>query len=60
LVEAIGYVQRRQSGSHRVFTHPKRAALPMINLQSDGATAKPYQVRQVLRLIDEHNLEVTS
>jgi hypothetical protein len=32
----------------------------MINLQSDGATAKPYQVRQVLRLIDEHNLEVTS
>jgi predicted RNA binding protein YcfA (HicA-like mRNA interferase family) len=60
LVEAIGYVQRRQTGSHRVFTHPKRPALPMINLQSDGATAKPYQVRQVLRLIDEHNLEVTS
>ncbi|HEX3696645.1 MAG TPA: type II toxin-antitoxin system HicA family toxin [Polyangia bacterium] len=60
LVEAIGDVERRQSGSHRVFTHQKRTALPMINLQSDGATAKPYQVRQVLRLIDEHNLEVTS
>jgi len=32
----------------------------MINLQSDGATAKPYQVRQVLRLIEENNLEVKS
>jgi hypothetical protein len=32
----------------------------MINLQSDGATAKPYQVRQALRLIEENNLEVRS
>ncbi len=60
LVEAISYVRRRQSGSRRVFSHSTRPELPMINLQSDGATAKPYQVRQVLRLIDEHNLEVKS
>lgn len=60
LVEAIGYVLRRQKGSHHVFTHAARPALPMVNLQSDGASAKPYQVRQVVRLIDEHNLEITS
>jgi predicted RNA binding protein YcfA (HicA-like mRNA interferase family) len=58
LVEAVGYVKRRQKGLHHVFTHAARPALPMINLQSDGATAKPYQVQQVLRLIEENNLEV--
>jgi predicted RNA binding protein YcfA (HicA-like mRNA interferase family) len=58
LVEAIGYVLRRQKGSHQVFTHAGRRELPMVNLQSDGANAKPYQVRQVVRLIDEYNLEI--
>jgi predicted RNA binding protein YcfA (HicA-like mRNA interferase family) len=60
LVEAIGDVFRRQKGSHLVFTHGARPALPMVNLQSDGTNAKPYQVRQIIRLIDEHNLEVRS
>jgi predicted RNA binding protein YcfA (HicA-like mRNA interferase family) len=60
LVEAVGYVFRRQKGSHLVFTHGARLGLPMVNLQSDGANAKPYQVRQIVRLIDEHNLEVRS
>ncbi len=58
LVEAIGYVSRRQKGSHHVFTHAARPGLPIVNLQSDGATAKVYQVRQVVRVIDEHKLEV--
>jgi predicted RNA binding protein YcfA (HicA-like mRNA interferase family) len=60
LVEALGYRLRRQKGSHHVFTHATRPSLPMINLQSDGATAKPYQVRQVLRLLEENKLEVES
>jgi len=60
LVEALGYVKRRQVGSHRVFTHPGQPELPMVNIQADGATAKPHQVRPILRLIDEHNLEVES
>jgi len=32
----------------------------MVNLQSDGVTAKPYQVRQILHIIEENNLEVES
>ena len=60
LVEAIGYVLRRQKGSHHVFAHAARPELPIVNLQSEGATAKVYQVRQVLRLIDEYKLGVMS
>ena len=58
LVEAMGYVLKRQKGSHHVFAHAARPELPMVNLQSDGTTAKVYQVRQVVRLIDEYKLEV--
>jgi predicted RNA binding protein YcfA (HicA-like mRNA interferase family) len=58
LAEAIGYVLRQQKGSHHVFVHAARPELAMVNLQSDGATAKVYQVRQVVRLIDEYKLEV--
>lgn len=56
LVEGVGYAHRRTVGSHRIYT---AAGLPAINLQADGKAAKPYQVRQVLRIIDEHGLEVT-
>lgn len=58
LVEATGYVHRRQKGSHHVFMHKTQPELPIVNLQADGSNAKVYQVRQVLRLIEEHNLEV--
>ncbi len=44
LVEAIGYALRRQKGSHHVFAQAMRAELPIVNLQSDGATAKVYRV----------------
>lgn len=58
LVKALGYTLDRQRGSHQIFRHP-RAGLPIINLQADGKPAQPYQVRQVLRLVEEHGLEVT-
>jgi hypothetical protein len=41
-----------------VFSHAAPPDLPLVNLQADGANAKPYQVRQVLRLIEEYKLEV--
>lgn len=41
-----------------MFAHKTRSDLPLVNIQADGATAKGYQVRQVLRLIEEHKLEV--
>ena len=59
LVEHLGYVERRRIGSHRIYRHATRPDLPLINLQEGSAgKAKPYQVRQVLAIVDTYGLEV--
>jgi predicted RNA binding protein YcfA (HicA-like mRNA interferase family) len=58
LVKALGFVADRQAGSHSIFVH-SNPAVPFINLQEGkNGKAKPYQVEQVLVLVDAHNLEV--
>ena len=58
LVKALGFLHDRTNGSHMIFVHPT-PAVPPVNLQRDkGGKAKPYQVRQVLDIIDAHGLEV--
>ena len=54
LTEALGYHLDRVSGSHHIFTHPDLAEI--LNLQSVRGEAKPYQVRQLLRIVEKHNL----
>lgn len=54
LVEAFGFELVRVSGSHYIFTHP--AIHELLNLQEIAGEAKPYQIRQFLRLIERHNL----
>ncbi len=58
LVEAAGYVERKRGGgtSHKIFRHPDRPELPLINLQASRGRAKGYQVRQVLDVMDEFGL----
>jgi predicted RNA binding protein YcfA (HicA-like mRNA interferase family) len=56
LAEALGFELRRVSGSHHVFTHPEVPQL--INLQSVRGQAKPYQVRQLLRLVERYDLRL--
>jgi len=41
-------------GSHHIFAHPDVPNL--VNLQDVAGTAKPYQVRQVLRLLERYDL----
>ena len=54
LVESLGFRLARVNGSHHIFTHP---AIPeLVNLQDVAGQAKPYQVRQVLKLVDRYNL----
>ena len=54
LANAFGFVHARTSGSHRIFSHPE---LPgMLNLQPDGHQAKPYQVRQLVKLVEKYGL----
>jgi predicted RNA binding protein YcfA (HicA-like mRNA interferase family) len=54
LVAGFGFELRRTSGSHHVYSHP---AIPeLINLQDVNGQAKPYQIRQMLRLVERYNL----
>jgi len=54
LVEKEGFRLRRVRGSHHVYT--RKGAVEIINLQPKGRMAKPYQVRQVVGLIDKYGL----
>jgi predicted RNA binding protein YcfA (HicA-like mRNA interferase family) len=59
LLEHLGFVERRRAGSHRIYRHGSRQDVPLVNLQAGGTgKAKPYQVRQVLSIIDAYGLEV--
>lgn len=54
LAEAFGYALDRVRGSHHIYLHP-HASRPL-NLQEASGRAKPYQVKQFLRDIEEFNL----
>ena len=54
LVEAFGFRESRVSSSHHIFVHPDVPKL--VNLQEVRGQAKPYQIRQVLRLVERYNL----
>jgi predicted RNA binding protein YcfA (HicA-like mRNA interferase family) len=56
IVEGFGFRLDRVSGSHHIFIH---AAIPeLVNLQEVKGEAKPYQIRQFLRLIERNNLKL--
>lgn len=56
LVEGFGFRRSRVSGSHQIFVHPDLAEL--LNLQEVDGKAKPYQIRQFLRLIERYNVRM--
>jgi predicted RNA binding protein YcfA (HicA-like mRNA interferase family) len=56
LVESFGFRLSRVKGSHHVFVHPEVREL--INIQDVSGQAKPYQVRQFLKLVERYNLEL--
>lgn len=57
LAEALGFVHSRTTGSHRIFIHATHADA-QLTLQPDGPQAKPYQVKQLLKLVEEYNLQI--
>ena len=50
----LGFVERNK-GSHHIFR--KQGVRELVNLQRDGSHAKPYQVRQVRRIVVMYSLE---
>jgi len=54
LAEALGFRVARTEGSHHILTHP---GIPeLLNLQDVKGQAKPYQVKQLLQLVERYNL----
>ncbi len=56
LAEGFGFHRSRVSGSHHIFTHPHVREL--VNLQSVNGKAKPYQIRQLLQLVERYDLRL--
>ena len=54
--ESFGFRLNRISGSHHIFVHPEVPEL--LNLQSVKGKAKPYQIKQLLQLIERYNLQM--
>ena len=53
LLQAKGF-RMRVSGSHHIFS--KSGVMERINLHREGSKAKPYQVRQVRKILSQYKL----
>ena len=58
LAEYAGFHFKRQRGSHRIYKHPDLSSRIQIMTfqESKHSEAKPYQVRQLLDVIDAYHL----
>ena len=52
----FGFELRRTRGSHHLYAHPEVPGL--LNLQEVRGQAKPYQIRQFLRMVERYALTV--
>lgn len=56
LIEAFGFRLLRVSASHHIYG--RDGLTEQLNLQEVGGKAKPYQIRQFLKLVERYNLEI--
>ena len=56
LTRGFGFRVERVSGSHHIPARPGTREL--INLQNVDGQAKPYQIRQFIRLVEKYNLRL--
>jgi len=56
LAEGFGFSPSRTEGSHHIFVHPDIPEL--LNLQEVKGQAKPYQMRQFLKLVERYSLKL--
>ena len=52
--ELFGFRFRGGKGSHRIFV--RKGRMEMLNFQEVNGMAKPYQVKQFLKIIEKYNL----
>ena len=56
LAEGLGFELCRVRGSHHYFAHT--AVGKSLNLQPTRGQAKPYQVRQLVKLVERYDLKL--
>lgn len=56
LTAAFGFHLARVEGSHHIYQHDYIAE--QLNLQEFAGEAKPYQIRQFLRLVERYDLRM--
>ena len=54
IAENFGFEFRGGKGSHRIYV--KKGIKEMLNFQNVHGKAKPYQVRQLIKVIEKYNL----
>ncbi len=54
IAEAFGFRYRGGKGSHRVYV--REGVVEILNFQNVHGKAKPYQVRQLIKVIKKYNL----
>ncbi len=54
LLEALGFRLARVNGSHHIFHHPQ--VREPVNIQEVRGQVKPYQIQQVIALIEAYGL----
>ena len=52
LLSQFGWVMKRQSGSHRIWSSPEGKVVP---IQPSNGKAKGYQVKQILQILEVSN-----
>ncbi len=56
IAEAFGFRLDRIKGSHHIFIHTEVPEL--VNLQNVKGKAKPYQIKQLLKIIEKNDLHM--
>lgn len=56
LAIGFGFIFSRVQGSHHIFNHPDLNEL--LNLQEVHGEAKPYQIKQLIKLVERYNLRL--
>jgi predicted RNA binding protein YcfA (HicA-like mRNA interferase family) len=56
LLAAFGFRLARVEGSHHIYQHDSIAE--QLNVQEVAGEAKPYQIRQFLRLVERYDLRM--
>ncbi|MES0490627.1 MAG: type II toxin-antitoxin system HicA family toxin [Leptospirales bacterium] len=55
LLLSLDFQLKRISGSHHIYSHAR--IVVAVNIQPDGPNAKPYQVKQLLKIIEKYGLK---